>query len=135
MVVPIHMACSSARKTACLQLEGTVSSRIQNSYGLSRICFEMTRQARPQYVWSKACLCLADEQHVSKTKSEYRRLIASLQPIKKLLLVHQKELRLAFNERVVETQKSFLQDLCLGLSHHTTTHMQLLDYKVFHIKD
>jgi hypothetical protein len=44
------------RQLKCLRVSKT------ESYGLSRICFEMTRQATMPS--SKAWLCLADEQHI-----------------------------------------------------------------------
>jgi hypothetical protein len=46
------------RQLKCLRVSKT------ESYGLSRICFEMTRQATMPS--SKAWLCLADEQHICR---------------------------------------------------------------------
>jgi hypothetical protein len=47
------------RQKKCLRVSKT------ESYGLSRICFEMTRQAT--MLSSKAWLCLADQQHMRFT--------------------------------------------------------------------
>jgi hypothetical protein len=54
--IVLFICLSSARQLKCLRVSKT------ESYGISRICFEMTRQATMPS--SKAWLCLADEQHI-----------------------------------------------------------------------
>jgi hypothetical protein len=68
------MACSSARKTACLRAEGKT-----DGYGLSRICFEMTRQATMPSLEGVSVTCkVADEQHINLITIYYPGTVGSL---------------------------------------------------------
>jgi hypothetical protein len=61
-ILSILLACSSAREDSCHQLDG-VFGYTKHSPMVS-VGSVLKWRARPQCLRSKACLCLADEQHI-----------------------------------------------------------------------